>query len=311
MLCFAWVLNTNQLISVFLQVALPSPCLQSNYCMDGSLGTPLHRVQTALNWSGATGLPKDGDVKTSVNQTTGVKAYNLRAQPRSDITLGVSFFVPGPEFSERVRQYLGRGVHRCMIISSLATLPPNLCFVHDTSLRLPLPGEPDLRSVVCGDHWVLHTTADMSVEQFESHYTQVVAASTPCDLAGGAEPSSGGSSFVEMFGVDADLMPGDKRSSACVMALDALVVSTHDDNVRLFASLFAFHMRAVNISFEGILGNGSMASLSAAAMEVYTVRDPYLSGIAFDVQDELARVLEFRPSRVAYKPYWVSWDTHH
>ncbi|GAX84785.1 hypothetical protein CEUSTIGMA_g12207.t1 [Chlamydomonas eustigma] len=238
--------------------------------MDASPDVPLHRVPKELNWSGALrGVPKDGDVKSNTDPLTGLKSYSLRAQPRAGHICGVSFFAPSPELSERTHQYMGKSVFSC------------------------------------GEHWVLYTTADMPMEEFHVYYTDLMKASIPCNIVGGATNAT---TFLEELGVDMDLMPGDRHSYISVMALDELVANTDNDNVRLFASLFSLHVRAMNMNFDDILKCGPIANMVSTALDVWTARDPYVVGPAQEAQHLLAGVLGVQPKGIVYKPFWVSSD---
>ncbi|GAX75267.1 hypothetical protein CEUSTIGMA_g2712.t1 [Chlamydomonas eustigma] len=275
--------------------------------MDASPDVPLHRVLKELNWSGALrGVPKDGDVKSNTDPLTGLKSYSLRAQPRAGHICGVSFFAPSSELSERTHQYMGKSVFGCGVTSSLVSLPPNLRFVNDIHLMLPLDGD-NLQTISCGEHWVLYTTADMPVEEFHEYYTDLMKASIPCNIVGGAEPfnATNATTFLEELGVDMDLMPGDRHSYISVMALDELVANTDNDNVRLFASLFSLHVRAMNMNFDDILKCGPIANMVSTALDVWTARDPYVVGPAQEAQHLLAGVLGFQPKGIVYKPFWA------
>ena len=273
--------------------------------MDASHAASLHRVLKPLNWSGALrGVPKDGDVKSNTDRLTGLKSYSLRAQPRAGITRGVSFFAPSPEHFDNAHEYLEKSVFGCMVISPSATLPANLSLVNDIHLELPLEGD-DLPKINCGEHWTLYTTTDMSAVEFEAAYSEVVKASIPCKMTGGAEPHNT-TTTLEKLAVDMDLMPGDRRSYISVMALDELVADTQDENVRLFANLFSLHIRATDMNFNDLLKCGPIANMVAAALDVWTARDPFIVVPAHEAQDLLASALEFHPIRIQYKPFWVS-----
>ncbi|GAX86062.1 hypothetical protein CEUSTIGMA_g13476.t1 [Chlamydomonas eustigma] len=272
--------------------------------MDTSPNVPPHSFLKELNWSGALrGVPKDGDVKSNSDTLTGLKSYSLRAQPRAGHICGLSFFAPSPELSERTHQYLGKNVFGCGMTSSSVSLPPNLRLLNDIHLLLPLDGD-NLQTINCGEHWVLYTTADMPVDEFHAYCTDLMKASIPCNMVGGAEPFNA-STFLEELGVDMDLMPGDRHSYISVMALDELVANTDNDNVRLLASLFSLHVRATNMNFDDILKCGPIANMVSTALDVWTARDPFIVGPAQEAQHLLAGVLGFQPKGIVYKPFWL------
>ncbi|GAX86693.1 hypothetical protein CEUSTIGMA_g14100.t1 [Chlamydomonas eustigma] len=271
--------------------------------MDASPNVPPHSFLKELNWSGALrGVPKDGDVKSNSDTLTGLKSYSLRAHPRAGHICGLSFFAPSPELSERTHQYLGKNVFGCGMASSSVSLPPNLRLLNDIHLLLPLDGD-NLQTINCGEHWVLYTTADMPVDEFHAYCTDLMKASIPCNMDGGAEPFNA-TTFLEELGVDMDLMPGDRHSYISVMALDELVANTDNDNVRLFASLFSLHERATNMNFDDILKCGPIANMVSTALDVWTARDPFIVGPAQEAQHLLAGVLGFQPKGIVYKPFW-------
>ena len=271
------------------------------------MDTSLHRILKALNWSGAIkGVPKDGDVKSKTDPLTGLKSYSLRAQPRAGNIHGVSFFAPSLELSVRVHNKLGMSNFGCMVTSPSVHLHPNLCFVNDIHLELKLDGD-DQPATKCGEHWTLYTTADMSTEEFEAAYEKVMKSSIPCNMAGGAESDNNIS--LQELGVDMDLMPGDRHSYVSVMALDELVASSQDGNVRLFASLFSMHIRATDMGFNDILKCAPITSMAATALDVWTARDPFIEVTAQEAFDMLAGVLDFPLKGIAYKPFWVSSES--
>jgi hypothetical protein len=228
--------------------------------MNISPNAPLYRIHAPLNWS--------GDL--------------LRAQPRAGITRGVSFFAPSHDI------YLGK----CDFISPSVTLPPNLRLVNDIHLKLPLEGNEldDLPTINCGEHWLLYTTIDMPVEEFEAAYSEVV------------KVAFFGFSDLERTDVDTDLMPGDRRSYVAVMALDELVADTKDENVRLFAKLFSLHIRATDMDFDDLLNCGPIANMVATALDGWTVRDPFIEDPAHEAQHRLADALESHPKKIRYIP---------
>eukprot|EP00798_Chlamydomonas_sp_ICE-L_P017722 gene17722-24082_t len=70
--------------------------------------------------------------------------------------------------------------------------------------------------------------------------------------------------------VDTDELPGDKLTRAYVMALDHLAATSQEPNLKLFAFLYAMHMRATDMCNEDVLRLKAIASMIAAAMKVWT-----------------------------------------
>ena len=264
--------------------------------------TPVaHRVGHALNWSGAApdGRPKDGDTKwVTIN---GVRMRMLLAQPRKGVYQGVSFFVPSPELSIRAHNKLGKQQHGCKVTVPGKQLPEHFKFVHDGPLMLRLDGDDD-PLVESGDHWTLYTTADMPASHFEAEYVQFMT--SKCDSC---PMMQAGAESQDLPDLDDDFSPADRLTNATVMALDNLVLCTDDPNVKLFARLFALHLRATDMDFPDVLSFGAIANMAAVALAKWTVRDPFLEAHACAAQDLLSQTLEDDTfARPAYKPYWVS-----
>lgn len=248
-----------------------------------------------LVWQSGQGAPRDGDVKSSVDAATGETVYTLRVQPHGGRWRGVSFFSPDPNLSPAIHQFLG-GMSDCSVLPANCTLPEGLGLVNDGLLELPLAGGD---GVVCGEHYTLFVTKEMPTADFEQLYSGLLQrSSAPCQLQAAAEPAE--------LKLDMDCYPADKLTYAAAMALDKLSGTATAPNVRLFAKLYALHLRATDMDFEDVLKFGALASMAAAALEVWTVKDGFLMTDACDAQDQLSEALDC-PFRVpAYTPPWVS-----
>lgn len=255
----------------------------------------LHRVNMSLNWSRADGLPTDGDV---TKRTVGDRRiFILRAQPRGQGSpRGVSLFEPDPAVLPAINKFLGAEAVGCFVTIPNSPLPPFMNLVNDMTLELKLY---DDNTMVCGQHWTLYANVDVEASQFEAAFQQLLASAfVPCSVQGGAEATD--------LDVDMDDMPGDKLTRAAVMALDHLAEHTNSLNVKLFAHVYALHMRAKDMAFGDVLKSGPMANMLAAALEGWTVRDPLLWVDAGHVRDHLAQVLEMEVPGPKYMPFWVS-----
>lgn len=266
--------------------------------MDAAPSTALHRAQSQLNWSRSTGRPVDGDVISST--VDGQKVYSLRAQPRgARPALGVSFFTPSPNLSAPTHLYQAHEALGCRVTTPHTPLPGGMRLVNDGPLLLRLRGAE--QPVEFGEHWTLYAAEDMPTTRFEQGYDQLGTACAPCNMAGQAGPAS----VCWEDEVDMDELPGDKQTRACTMALDDLAAASSDPNVRWFGSLFALHLRATDPEFSSVLRFGALANMAAAALEAWTVRDPFLFADACAAQDQLAHALECQLSAPTYKPFWV------
>lgn len=260
--------------------------------------TTLHRINRALNWSGSSGVSRDGDVvKRTVNNN---RVYTLRAQPRGQNSpQGVSFFEPYPNFLSALHAYLGKDALGCLLTVQDTPLPDFMRFVNDEELTLKLYGQDG--KIACGQHWTLYTTMVVAASDFEAAYEQLKASFVPCSMQGGAEAVD--------LDVDMDEMPGDRLTRAAVMALDNLAEQTLDPHDKLFSHLYALHIRANDMPFREVLHFSPMASMLATALGVWTVRDPLLLEDATDVRDLLAKSLEEEVPSPQYRPFWVSVKT--
>lgn len=275
--------------------------------MSTSPAIDAHRILIQPNFSGKLiGAPRDAVVKSkSVNPTTGDTEYEIRGQPYKDHIRGISFFSPAVEHTQLIHKYLDRQVDGCMIIPKNTPLPPNFLMKNDKPLKLALRGPVDPTIVECGEHIVLYPASDTTSTAFVAAYTDLKQYAVPCNIAGGAEPQD--ISFDENLDVDTYVMPGDLHSEVCVLAMRALAKSSPDANVRFFALMFSFHIAADDTSFANILKDGQMASMAAAAMDVWTERDPFRMEFTHAVQKQLADLLERPYVPAPYKPYLVSW----
>ncbi len=265
--------------------------------------TIVHRVLSPLNWVRSPGQGLDGDVRSEEDKTTGEKIYMLKAQPKPGKTpKGASFFAPRPDYNKAVHAYLGGGDYGCSVADPAnIELPPSLHLSYDGPLMLPLNGRDDPR-VECGDHWTLYTKSDMPATKFEAEYQKVLSQMTSCIIVGSANGS-----FVDLIpDVDWDRMPSDKLTYAVAQALEELSTSSSHGNVRLFAGLFSHHLRATDIEFEGVLQFGAIASMAEAALDAWTVHDPFLYASACEAQKLLSNGSdEYVPAGPIYVPAWV------
>lgn len=264
----------------------------------------VHRVLSPLNWVRSPGQGLDGDVRSVEDKTTGRKIYMLKAhQPKPGKSpRGASFFTPRPDFSKATHAYLGSGDSGYSVADPAnLKLPPSLQLNSDGPLMLPLNGKDDPK-VECGDHWTLYTTTGMPATEFEAAYQIVLSQMTPCVLVGSASGS-----FVNLSpDIDWDRMPSDKLTYAVAQALEDLSNSTSHGNVRLFAGLFSHHLRATDIEFESVLQFGAIASMAEAALDAWTVRDPFLYANACEAQKLLRNGSDdYMPTGPIYEPTWV------
>ncbi len=259
----------------------------------------LHRALPLLplNWKHTPGVPRDGDVQSSVDSVTGGKVYTLRAQPRKGRYQGVSFLSPHPNLSKAIHQHLG-GAIDCIVLATNFALPEGLGIVNDGPLSLPLEGD---NRVICGEHFTLFATKEMPTADFEQLYSRLMQESgSPRQLEAAAEP-------VELqLDMHMDCYPADKLTNAAAMALDYLSRNATVPNVRLFAKLYALHLCATDVDFEELLKFGALASMAAAALEAWTVENGFLMMHACDAQDQLAAALDCAFRMPAYTPPWVS-----
>jgi hypothetical protein len=257
-----------------------------------------HRVLRPLNWSRATGnRPLDGDVMKS---TAADGSRRLRAQPRGGGSTGVSFFVPtSVATAATAHNSFNKLVHGCAVTVGGTPLPPNLRFVHDGELALPVPNAAgDTEEVNCGEHYTLYTSTESSVAAFEAAYADFIGSCKACELEGGA-----GALALE---VDWDYFPNDRMTLASVFALDALITNTDDANTKMFGTLYTLHLRAKNSPFSEVLSFKPVAHMVAAALDSWTATDPRLAGDALKARKLLSEELEIEFSKFKYEPFWVS-----
>lgn len=255
-----------------------------------------HRVPGPLVW---TRQPGNGlHVGDVMNQLAADGSLGLHAQPRGGRYKGVSFFVPSSsEVAAAALAVLGEGAHGCAITTPGAPLPEHLCFVCDGDLSLPaVDASGHTEPVLCGQHWTLHTSANSSVNAFEAAYAQVLQHCVPCQPAAQAMP----------LDVDLDYLPGDRMTLAAVLALDDFVANSDDFNTKLFGSLYAWHLRATDMKFEEVVAFTPIAYMVAAALDAWTVTDPFLWAHVRKARDLLSEELSFKFSELKYKPFWVS-----
>ena len=92
---------------------------------------------------------------------------------------------------------------------------------------------------------------------------------------------------------------------ASVLALDELVASSEDDNVRMFSTLYTLHLRAHDMAFTEVLQFGPAAAMVAAALDSWTVTDPLLAVDTQRARELLSSELGYDFSAFKYTPYWV------
>ena len=191
--------------------------------MNTTPSAALHRVLKPLNWVRTEGVPLDGDVK-KVKGKDGVITLALWAQPRAyGRAAGVSFFVPDMAHDDAVHAYFGRKHHGCGVVVPNTSLPSGIEFVQDFLLELPLEGD---QRIVCGKHYTMFTTADVTCSEFEAAYSTFMSSAIQC------EPMKA----AAQLDVDMDYMPSDPKTYVVVVALDEVVDNTHDPNIKLFCA---------------------------------------------------------------------------
>lgn len=242
----------------------------------------------------------DGDVLTD--------GQTLRMQPRGGRWRGASFFVPNPALFAPVQKYIGdlaqtapqAGSVVCAVTVPGTPLPAGLGLINDGPLNLRLRG-PHEPVVTAGDHYTLYAATAMTTAAFEASFDQLMSSCVPCHMEGQAEATH------TDLDVDDTTLPSDPRTSSCVMALTELAAATDSPNTRVFASLIARHLAATEVGFEAaVLAFTPAAHMAAAALEVWTVRDPFLLTDACEARDMLALALGIKLSGPKYMPYWVS-----
>eukprot|EP00798_Chlamydomonas_sp_ICE-L_P020905 gene20905-biopygen29637 len=175
-------------------------------------------------------------------------------------------------------------------------LPVDLGFTQDFDLKLAIGDDGDV--VVCGRHWTLFTTVTQPMADFEAAYGILQqTAMVSCAAAAAAEPPP--------LDIDDSCMPFDKLTYAVVVALEELVDNSCCPNTRVFAWLYAKHLRAADMDFMDLLQTPAIANMASTALDAWFVRHPMFRAQAHEAQDLLITVLDdYRPSRPRYEPYW-------
>jgi len=214
---------------------------------------------------------------------------------------GVSFFEPDPTLFDAVHKEM-RGIAGDEAMFSItvpnADLPVDLGFTQDFDLKLAIGDDGDV--VVCGRHWTLFTTVTQPMADFEAAYGILQqTAMVSCAAAAAAEPPP--------LDIDDSCMPFDKLTYAVVVALEELVDNSCCPNTRVFAWLYAKHLRAADMDFMDLLQTPAIANMASTALDAWFVRHPMFRAQAHEAQDLLITVLDdYTPSRPRYEPYWVS-----
>eukprot|EP00798_Chlamydomonas_sp_ICE-L_P032595 gene32595-biopygen11954 len=175
-------------------------------------------------------------------------------------------------------------------------LPVDLGFTQDFDLKLAIGDDGDV--VVCGRHWTLFTTVTQPMADFEAAYGILQqTAMVSCAAAAAAEPPP--------LDIDDSCMPFDKLTYAVVVALEELVDNSCCPNTRVFAWLYAKHLRAADMDFMDLLQTPAIANMASTALDAWFVRHPMFRAQAHEAQDLLITVLDdYTPSRPRYEPYW-------
>eukprot|EP00798_Chlamydomonas_sp_ICE-L_P000263 gene263-biopygen2270 len=168
-------------------------------------------------------------------------------------------------------------------------LPVDLGFTQDFDLKLAIGDDGDV--VVCGRHWTLFTTVTQPMADFEAAYgIMQQTAMVSCAAAAAAEPPP--------LDIDDSCMPFDKLTYAVVVALEELVDNSCCPNTRVFAWLYAKHLRATDMDFMDLLQTPAIANMASTALDAWFVRHPMFRAQAHEAQDLLITVLDdYTPSR--------------
>ena len=203
------------------------------------------------------------------------------------------------EAAEVAHAGLGRPVYGCAVTVPGILLPPNLRFVQDLPLHLPVLDASTGQTVMadCGLHFTLYSSCATSTAEFEFAYEQIKSTFLPCQPAGQAAPS---------LDVDWDYLPSDRMTLASVLALDEQAAKSEDGDVRMFSTLYTLHLRAHDMAFTEVLQFKPAAALVAAALDSWTVTDPLLAVDAHRARELLSSELGYDFSAFKYKPYWES-----
>lgn len=214
----------------------------------------------------------------------------------SKASTGISICIPYEGRDDRA----AAGAHFDFDRYGLTTpLPAPLRLVFDGKLMLPLADPDGIESeLTWGEHWTLCAAgAGVTDAEFEESYEQVKTRFVPCCSPGAFAP-------VVPDGFTLDLYRyGDGRLvRACLMALDDLVEfhPSTDPDIIVRGTLFACHIRAMDMNMADLLGFRPAAEFVAAAIEAWTVCDscdPILLMDAWGAQDELAVVLGYKPKQ--------------
>eukprot|EP00798_Chlamydomonas_sp_ICE-L_P003036 gene3036-biopygen20775 len=132
-------------------------------------------------------------------------------------------------------------------------LPADLGFTQDFDLKLAIGDDGDV--VVCGRHWTLFTTVTQPMADFEAAYGSLQQTTmVSCAAAAAAEPPP--------LDIDDSCMPFDKLTYAVVVALEELVDNSCCLNTRVFAWLYAKHLRAADMAFTDLLQTPAIANMA-------------------------------------------------
>eukprot|EP00798_Chlamydomonas_sp_ICE-L_P008451 gene8451-biopygen3799 len=177
-------------------------------------------------------------------------------------------------------------------------LPADLGFTQDFDLKLAIGDDGAV--VVCGRHWTLFTTVTQPMADFEAAYGSLQQTTmVSCAAAAAAEPPP--------LDIDDSCMPFDKLTYAVVVALEELVDNSCCPNTRVFAWLYAKHLRAADMDFTDLMQTPAIANMASTALDAWFVRHPMFRAQAHEAQDLLITVLDdYTPSRPRYEPYWTN-----
>ncbi|GFR45195.1 hypothetical protein Agub_g6586 [Astrephomene gubernaculifera] len=256
-------------------------------CSESPMGltpdTELHRALCPLNWTRGPSQPVDGPITRK--NVDGCQVLYVRAgsgQPKT--SPGISFFDFYSNASKQVHAYLGVDKHTCGTTTPKTSIPDGLRFVCDGPTALPVISEDgETRKIEVGVLWSLYAAEEMEAAEFEKKYAELCPTFATCELPkGGAEQ--------QPFEVDLDYLPGDRLTRVAVLALDELGDKTNNPNTRMFARIYAGHMRAVDMDFGDMLQHLPMAWMAAQALEDFGTSHPMLFADAYNAQCELSEL---------------------
>lgn len=262
-----------------------------------------HRVKRPLKWIPSRGQSgPDGEVVCVQGEPFSLVGQSIYLDTNTQVR-GVSFFVPqSHEHCNISHAMLKKPLFGCTIIPTNVQLPSNFRFCFDRPLNFRMKdgvddrGRDIYKKVLGGQHWTMFAAEDCLITDFERDFQELISSSGQlCD------PVRGGGYLV-----DNDFIPSDRLTHISVMALDDLVSNEDtNDNTRMFASLYAMHLRAENLSFEEVLKFTPAASMIAVALDVWVVRDPYLTDDTMEAMEILSTIFDFVEPKLNYEPFWV------